>query len=87
MTTTVQRPPPSSPSPAAEPADHIHPVVPGDNLWTIAAAELFRQTGRTAESDIRDYWLQVIDANQDKLISGDPDLIYPGESIVCPVAR
>ena len=86
VTTTVPPAAPSpSPSAAVEPADHIHVVVPGDNLWTIAAAELFRQTGRTAESDIRDYWLQVIDANRGRLISGDPDLIYPGESIVCRV--
>ena len=82
--TTTPPAPSSSPPPAAEPTDHIHLVVTGDNLWTIAAAELFRQTGRTAESDIRDYWLRVIDANRGRLVSGDPNLIYPGESIVCP---
>lgn len=65
-------------------AGHVHTVVAGDNLWTIAAAELSRQTGRTAEADVRDYWLQVIDANHSRLLSGDPNLIYPGESVLCP---
>ena len=71
-------------APAPEHAGHLHTVVAGDNLWTIAAAELSRQTGRTTEAHIRDYWLQVIDANRSRLLSGDPNLIYPGESIVCP---
>lgn len=73
---------PAAPTP--DPAGHVHTVVAGDNLWTIAAAELSRQSGRTAEADIRDYWLQIIDANRSRLLSGDPNLIYPGESILCP---
>lgn len=75
---------PAPAAPVRQPIDHVHTVVAGDNLWTIAAAELSRQTGRTAEADIRDYWLQVIDANRSRLLSGDPYLIYPGESILCP---
>ena len=67
-----------------EPAGHVHTVVSGDNLWTIAAAELSRQTGHAAEADIRDYWLQIIESNRSRLLSGNPDLIYPGESILCP---
>ena len=86
---TVTTSPPARPDPAAPaaaaPSAHLHTVVAGDNLWTIAAAELARQIGRTAEADVRDYWLQVIEANRGRLISGDPNLIYPGESIVCPV--
>jgi hypothetical protein len=77
---------PAPAAPAQQPAGHVHTVVAGDNLWTIAAAELSRQTGRTSEADVRDYWLQVIDANRDRLLSGDPHLIYPGESIICPPA-
>jgi nucleoid-associated protein YgaU len=82
-TTTIEAPT----MPAAQRAAHVHSVVAGDNLWTIAAAELSRQTGRTAEADIRDYWLQVIDANRSRLLSGDPNLIYPGESILCPITE
>ena len=85
---TVPAPAPT-PAPSPAPAPHVHTVVAGDNLWTIAAAELSRQTGRTpdhlAEVEIRNYWIRVIDANRGRLISGDPNLIYPGESILCPI--
>jgi nucleoid-associated protein YgaU len=81
------------PPPAVRPvpaADNTHTVVAGDNLWTIAAAELSRQSGRTpdhlAEAEIRNYWIKVIDANRGRLLSGNPNLIYPGEQIVRPPA-
>jgi hypothetical protein len=87
-TATTVLPGPAAPAP--HPAGHVYTVVAGDNLWTIAAAELSRQTARApddlAEAEVRDYWLQVIDANHGLLLSGDPDLIYPGESILCPPA-
>jgi len=79
--TTIAAPPASTePSLATGPSEpagaHLHTVVPGYNLWTIAAAELTRQTGRTpdhlAEAEIRSYWLRVIAANRDRLRSGDP---------------
>lgn len=93
-TVTIPRslapPPAPSPSAIADPAARTHTVVPGDNLWTIAAAELSRQTGRTpdhlAEVEIRNYWVAVITANRAHLRSGDPNLIYPGESIILPLA-
>ncbi len=83
-TTTLLPAPPAPLAPRSEPAAHVHTVVSGDNLWTIAAAELSRQTGRTAEADVRDYWLRIIETNRSRLLSGNPDLIYPGESILCP---
>ena len=75
--------------PAVAPAEvHVHRVVAGDNLWRIAAADLGRQRGRgrehLAEAEIRRHWLKVMAANQGRLRSGDPNLIYPGETIVCP---
>jgi hypothetical protein len=76
---------PAPEAPARQPTGHVHTVVAGDNLWTIAGAELSRQTARTSEADIRDYWLQLIEANRSRLLSGDPNLIYPGESILCPM--
>jgi nucleoid-associated protein YgaU len=60
-------------------------VEPGDHLWKISETEVARRLGRSARPDeVAPYWLSVIDANRDSLHSGDPDLIYPGESITLP---
>jgi nucleoid-associated protein YgaU len=65
-----------------------HRVVPGDNLWTIARDHLAKVRRRPAtqlsDREIAAYWLKVIAANQGRLRSGDPDLIYPGEETVLP---
>jgi nucleoid-associated protein YgaU len=65
-----------------------HRVVTGDNLWTIARDRLAeaRSGGsrKPTNREVADYWLRVIEANQGRLVSGDPDLIYPGETIVLP---
>ena len=80
-------PAPSAPSPAPTPADvRTHVVVPGDNLWRIAAAELARATGDAHPADraIVTYWRALMDANRTSLRSGDPSLIFPGEIVVLP---
>ena len=63
-------------------------VVPGDNLWSIAKQHLAVSRERSAKKlgnrKIAAYWLRVIAANARTLVSGDPDLIYPGEVIVLP---
>lgn len=69
---------------ATEPA--TYEVVPGDNLWTISerhlkASQPERDIG---SSEIAVYWRRVIEANTPTLRSGDPNLIYPGESILLP---
>jgi nucleoid-associated protein YgaU len=64
-----------------------HQVVPGDNLWTIARDQLAEARGGADEPTLRKvaaYWLRVVEANRDRLVSGDPDLIYPGERTVLP---
>ena len=64
-----------------------HQVVPGDNLWTIARDHLAEARGGADEPTRREvaaYWLRVVEANRDRLVSGDPDLIYPGERTVLP---
>jgi len=66
-------------APAASPAGHV--VVAGDNLWTITAGVL---GGSATDSEIHARWRAVIDANRDRLRSGDPDLIHPGEHLVIP---
>jgi len=62
-------------------------VVGGDNLWTIARDHLARQrggSGRPTNREVAAYWVRVVEANQDGLRSGDPDMIYPGERITLP---
>ena len=62
-----------------------HEVVAGDHLWSIAADHLARnRPDSPGESEIARYWRRVIDANRDRLRSGDPDLIFPGELIELP---
>lgn len=60
-------------------------VAPGDHLWKISSSRLSDDLGREAsDAEIWPYWRSVIDANTDRLRSGDPDLIYPGEVIQLP---
>ena len=63
-----------------------HRVVQGENLWTIARDAVAQSNGGTAptESQVRDYWLKVIDANKGNLRSGDPHWIFAGEVVTLP---
>ncbi len=68
---------------AGEPDSVI--VEKGDHLWSISAKHLEQRLARRAsEEEIAPYWRQVIDVNRDRLRSGDPDLIYPGETVLLP---
>jgi nucleoid-associated protein YgaU len=84
--------PPVSSAPA-EPAPETrvqasHVVVEGDNLWTIARDHLAEArsggAGELTTREVAAYWLRVVEANARNVRSGDPDLIYPGETIVLP---
>jgi nucleoid-associated protein YgaU len=60
-------------------------VEPGDHLWKISQTEMDRQLGRTAApEEVTPYWGSMIELNRASLLSGDPDLIYPGEVIALP---
>ena len=60
-------------------------IRPGDNMWKLAEAHLERLAGRpVADHEIAPYWVKVIEANRDRIRSGDPDLIFPGEVLVLP---
>ncbi|MFQ5968236.1 MAG: LysM peptidoglycan-binding domain-containing protein [Acidimicrobiia bacterium] len=60
-------------------------VVKGDNLWRIACRQVRAETGgKPTSSQIVPYWLELIELNRDRLRSGDPDLIYPGEELLLP---
>jgi hypothetical protein len=64
-------------------------VAEGDHLWGIARELLVaeRVTGAPAPSDreVHARWLTLLAVNADRLSSGDPDRIFPGEELL--VAR
>lgn len=66
-----------------------HRVEPGDHFWAIAAAEVAAHLGRSGtEAEIRVHWAALLDANADRLVvSGNPDLLLPGQRIVLPRVR
>jgi len=60
-------------------------VEKGDHLWSISAAHLAdRLTRAPSSAEVTPYWREVIEVNRDRLRSGDPDLIFPGETVVLP---
>lgn len=80
-------------TPVAEPIQpldgsisHQVTVRRGDHLWSLSESHLQRVLNRSdlGEHEIARYWVTVIDANRPTIRSGEPDLIYPGETIVLP---
>lgn len=70
---------------ARAPAGEGYRVEPGDHLWGIAEQTLARAWGRApSEGETAGYWRRLVEANEGRLASGDPDLIYPGEQLVLP---
>ncbi len=60
-------------------------VVPGDNFWAIAKAQVTAKTGQEpSEAEVANYWVKLIDANRSTIRSGDPNLIFPGEVFTLP---
>ncbi|SRR5712692_3909463 len=79
-------PPPAGTS-GPDPASHR--VVPGDNLWKIAAERLGLGLGpgvTVSNGRIAPYWLEIVQRNRAGLRSHDPDLIFPGETVALPPA-
>jgi hypothetical protein len=63
-----------------------HTVQWGDNLWTIAAGHLADSGVTRSNGQIAPYWRELVQDNRASLRSGNPDLIFPGESVVLPPA-
>jgi hypothetical protein len=74
-----------SPVPIAAAAQTAVTVQSGDDLWAISRRHLSGLLGRRpANAETAPYWRQVVAHNRPGLISGNPDLIYPGELIELP---
>jgi hypothetical protein len=60
-------------------------VAAGDHLWGIAERTVAQRLGRTpTDAEIAPYWSKLIDANRDRLATGDPDLIFAGQVFRLP---
>jgi nucleoid-associated protein YgaU len=60
-------------------------VEPGGHLWGIAARELEGRLGRVpTDGEVAPFWRALIAANDGRLQSGDPDLVFPGETVRLP---
>ena len=69
---------------AAPPGPDRHTVLRGDNLWTIAANHLADNGITRSNGRIAPYWRELIQDNRKSLRSGNPDLIFPGETVALP---
>lgn len=87
-------PPTTDTTPAAPPVvapggrDALVEVQPGDHLWGIARRAVGAARGvpidGLTDDDVAPYWRRVVDVNRDRLRSGDPDLVLPGETVLLP---
>ncbi len=74
---------PDVPEPAV--ALDMWEVEKGDHFWGIAEKTLAESYGRQpTEDEIRPYWLALMDANRDRMVTGDADLIMPGQEFEIP---
>lgn len=62
----------------------VYTVQPGDNMWSIAAACLTDREGPPSAERTAELWRRVIELNRDRIISGNPGLIFPGEQLLLP---
>ena len=63
----------------------VYTVQPGDDMWSIATAHLSRHRDKAPSvADIAALWMETIEINRDRIRSGNPDLIFPGEALLVP---
>jgi nucleoid-associated protein YgaU len=62
-------------------------VRPGDNFWLIARLLLSAKNGRPATpAETARFWAALVNANRDRLMTGNASLIYAGQRFVIPAA-
>lgn len=63
-------------------------VAAGDSLWTIAQRTVSQALGYPPTiQQTASYWVDLIEVNREAIRSGDPNLIFPEETILLPPAR
>ena len=69
-------------------SENQYRIVAGDNLWQIAHRILSQFLPHPpTNQQIAGYWMDLIEANEVTLRSGDPNLIHPGETIILSEIR
>jgi len=77
--------PPTAPAPSVGSAGDEWVVAAGESFWSIAEDVVSDRLGRPpGDAEITSYWVRLVDANADRLVSGEADLIYPGQVFVLP---
>lgn len=76
-------PEPSAP-PSPPPPDEWR-VAPGDSFWSIAEEVVGEALRRDpSEPEVAAYWRTLVEANRSRLVTPDPDLLLPGQSLLLP---
>ena len=70
-------------NPGSEAEDKTWLVMPGDNLWGIAADTVAHRTGSAEPHTVLQYWLDLLEANVE-VLGENPDLIYSGQILRLP---
>ena len=88
---SVANAPPFLPRPITDLGSHgmmetgAYTVRSGDNLWSISATHVASGgSGAPSLARVVAVWRQVVALNHDRLRSGNPDLVFPGEVILLP---
>lgn len=88
VTTTPAVPVAPAAPPPAPAAGTTHTVTGGEHLWSIAATQVAGASSTApadlSPADIAPYWLRVVELNRQRLRSGNPNLVYPGEVVELP---
>jgi hypothetical protein len=84
--TVRQQPADRAPAPAPSPPPDEWLVEPGDSFWSIAESVVGDRLGHPpSDAETDPYWRRLVDANRDRIVSGDADVITPGQRFVLPV--
>ena len=58
---------------------------PGESFWSIAEELLAERLGRPpTDAEVDPTWRRLVAANLDRLVTGDPDLLFPGQELLLP---
>ena len=81
-------PPAPAPAPTPPPVaeEDTWTVEPGDSFWSIAEEVMGEALGRDpTDGEVERYWRALVEANRDRLLTANPDLIVAGQVFRLPL--